>query len=125
MSTPDHTMESTCCDLNSQALHRRHALHFPGTRQQQVVWATHYAPAAALFSRNAPGTAWKSKPSWYIVANNDRTVQPDLQRFLAKLMRATTHAADSSHVPMLSHPELVIDLVRAAAKTVQSSSATA
>ena len=43
-------------------------------QEQKVVWATHYAPAADLFSRNAPGTAWKSKPSWYIVANNDRTV---------------------------------------------------
>jgi pimeloyl-ACP methyl ester carboxylesterase len=41
--------------------------------EQKVVWATHYAPAADLFSRNAPGTAWKSKPSWYIVANHDRT----------------------------------------------------
>jgi len=40
---------------------------------QKVVWATHYAPAADLFSRNAPGTAWKSKPSWYIVANHDRS----------------------------------------------------
>ena len=44
-------------------------------QEQKVVWATHYAPAADLFSRNAPGTAWKSKPTWYIVANNDRTVQ--------------------------------------------------
>src|ERR1700692_1666515 len=72
--------------------------------EQKLVWATHYAPAADLFSRNAPGTAWKSKPSWYIVANNDRTGHPDLQRFSAKRMGATTHAVDSSHVPMLSHP---------------------
>src|SRR6266849_6431336 len=94
-------------------------------QDKKLVWATHYAPAADLFSRNAPGTAWKSKPSWYIVANNDRTVQPDLQRFLAKRMGATTHAVDSSHVPMLSHPGLVIDVIRAAAKAVQGSSATA
>src|SRR6266478_1945789 len=39
--------------------------------EQKLVWATHYAPAADLFSRNAPGVAWKSKPSWYIVANHD------------------------------------------------------
>src|SRR6266403_6338203 len=93
--------------------------------EQKLVWATHYAPAADLFSRNAPGTAWKSKPSWYIVADNDRTVHPDLQRFSAKRMGATTHAVDSSHVPMLSHPSLVIDVIRAAAKAVQGSSATA
>ena len=92
--------------------------------EQKLVWATHYAPAADLFSRNAPGVAWKSKPSWYIVANNDRTVQPDLERFLAKRMRATTHAVDSSHVPMLSHPDVVINVIRAAAKVVQESFAT-
>ncbi len=94
-------------------------------QEQKVVWATHYAPAADLFSRNAPDTAWKSKPTWYIVANNDRTVQPDLQRFLAKRMGATTHAIDSSHVPLLSHPGLVNDVIRAAAKAVRRSSATA
>jgi pimeloyl-ACP methyl ester carboxylesterase len=93
--------------------------------EQKVVWATHYAPAADLFSRNAPGTAWKSKPSWYIVANQDRTVHPDLERFSAKRMGATTYAVDSSHVAMLSHPDLVIDVVRAAAKAVRGSSATA
>ncbi len=92
-------------------------------REQKVVWATHYAPAADLFSRNAPGTAWRSKPSWYIVAKNDRTVQPELQRFLAKRMGATTYETDSSHVPMLSNPSLVIDVIRTAAKAVQGSKA--
>ena len=94
-------------------------------REQQVLWATHYAPAADLFSRNAPGVAWKSKPSWYIVANKDRTVHPDLERFLAKRMGATTHAVDSSHVAMLSHPDVVIDVIRAAARAVQGSTAAA
>jgi len=92
-------------------------------QEQKLVWATHHAPAADLFSRNAPGVAWKSKPSWYIVANSDRTVQPDLQRFLAKRMSASTHAVDSSHVPMLSNPAFVIDVIRAAAMGVQGSSA--
>jgi pimeloyl-ACP methyl ester carboxylesterase len=93
--------------------------------EQKVVWATHYAPAADLFSRNAPGTAWKSKPSWYIVAKNDRTVQPELQRFLAKRMAASTTEVASSHVPMLSHPDLVINVIRAAAKAVQGGAAKA
>ena len=94
-------------------------------QEQKVVWATHYAPAADLFSRNAPGTAWKSKPTWYIVANNDRTVHPDLQRFLAKRMGATTRAVDSSHVAMLSHPKPVIEVIRAAAKAVQEATVAA
>jgi pimeloyl-ACP methyl ester carboxylesterase len=83
-------------------------------QEQKLVYATHYAPAADIFSRNAPGVAWKSKPSWYIVANNDRTVHPDLQRFAAKRMGASIHAVDSSHVPMLSHPDFVLDVIRTA-----------
>jgi len=93
--------------------------------EQKFVWATHFAPAADLFSRNAPGTAWRSKPSWYIVAKNDRTVQPELQRFLAKRMAASTTEVASSHVPMLSHPDLVINVIRAAAKAVQGGAAKA
>src|SRR6266851_7116836 len=50
--------------------------------EQKVVWATHAAPAADLFNQKVEGTAWKSKPSWYIVAKNDRTVHPELQRFV-------------------------------------------
>ena len=86
---------------------------------QKVVYATHYAPAADLFSRNAPGVAWKSKPSWYIVANNDRTVHPELQRFVAKRMGASVHPVDSSHVPMLSQPNFVLDVIRKAAMSIQ------
>jgi len=91
--------------------------------EQKLVWATHYAPAADLFARNAPGVAWKSKPSWYIVANNDQTVNPELERFAAKRMGDTTYDIDSSHVPMLSRPDFVIDVIRAAATAVQGSTA--
>ena len=83
--------------------------------EQKVVWATNFAPAAELFTKNAAGVAWKSKPSWYIVATKDRTVQPELQRFVAKRMGATIREVESSHVPMLSNPTLVIDVIRAAA----------
>ena len=44
-----------------------------------------------LFTQKVEGTAWKTKPSWYIVAKNDRTVHPDLERFVAKRMGATTY----------------------------------
>jgi pimeloyl-ACP methyl ester carboxylesterase len=93
--------------------------------EQQLVWATQGVPSADLFDQKVPGAAWKSKPSWYIVANNDRTVNPELERFVAKRMGATTYEADSSHVPMLSKPELVIDVIREAAMSVQGSLANA
>jgi pimeloyl-ACP methyl ester carboxylesterase len=65
------------------------------------------------------------KPSWFIVAENDRTVHPDLERFLAKRMGATTVEVKSSHVPMLSQPQLVIDVIRKAAKASQEATAAA
>ena len=72
-----------------------------------------------LFNQKIDGTAWRSKPSWYIVANKDRTVQPELQRFVAKRMAATSVEVASSHVPMLSHPDLVLNVIRKAANSVQ------
>ena len=71
-----------------------------------------------LFAHNAPGVAWRTKPSWYIVANNDQAVHPELERAAAKRMGATTYDIDSSHVPMLSHPDYVLDVIRAAAAGV-------
>jgi pimeloyl-ACP methyl ester carboxylesterase len=91
--------------------------------EQKVVWATAYPPAAELFSRNAPGVAWRTKPSWYIVAANDRSVHPELERAAAKRMGATTYEFDSSHVPMLSQPDRVLDVIRAAANAVQATTA--
>jgi hypothetical protein len=75
-------------------------------QEQKLLWATHAAPAADLFAKKVEGTAWRSKPSWYIVATKDRTVQPELQRFVAKCMGATTVETDSSHVPVLSKPSI-------------------
>jgi pimeloyl-ACP methyl ester carboxylesterase len=92
-------------------------------QEQKVVWATQGVPAVDLFNQKIEGTAWRSKPSWYIVAKNDRTVHPELERFVAKRMGATTYETDSSHVPMLSNPSLVIDVIRTAAKAVQGSTA--
>jgi pimeloyl-ACP methyl ester carboxylesterase len=86
-------------------------------QEQQLVWATQGVPDASLFNQKIAGTAWKSKPSWYIVGKNDQTVNPALERFVAKRMGATTHELDSSHVPMLSKPKLVLDVIRTAASS--------
>ncbi len=88
-------------------------------QEQKLVWATQGVPDADLFNQKMEPAAWRSKPSWYIVAKNDRTVHPELQRFVAKRMGATIHETDSSHVPMLSKPAFVIDVIRTAASAVQ------
>ena len=87
-------------------------------QEQQLVWATQGVPDADLFNQKLGGTAWRTKPSWYIVANNDRTVHPDLERFAAKRMGAHTYDVDSSHVPMLSRPDFVLGVIREAANSV-------
>jgi pimeloyl-ACP methyl ester carboxylesterase len=86
--------------------------------EQQVVWATQAVPVPDLFTQKVDGVAWRSKPSWYVVAKQDRTVHPDLERFVAKRMGARTVEADTSHVPMLSNPSLVLDVIREAAKAL-------
>jgi pimeloyl-ACP methyl ester carboxylesterase len=86
--------------------------------EQQLVWAAQGVPAADLFNQKLDGTAWRTKPSWYIVANNDRTVQPDLERFVAKRMGAHTYDVDSSHVAMLAQPDFVLDVIRTAANSI-------
>jgi pimeloyl-ACP methyl ester carboxylesterase len=93
--------------------------------EKKLVLATQGVPKPDLFDAKVEGTAWKSKPSWYIVGKKDRTVHPDLERAMAKRMGATTYELDSSHVPMLSQPERVLDVIRAAAKAVQESTAAA
>lgn len=86
--------------------------------EQKLVLATGAVPVPDLFNQQVPGTAWKTKPSWCIVANQDRTVNPELERFAAQRMGAQTYEVDSSHVPMLSKPEFVLDVIRDAAKAI-------
>jgi pimeloyl-ACP methyl ester carboxylesterase len=86
--------------------------------EQAVVYATHFAPALDLFNQKDDGIAWRSKPSWSIVAAEDRTVHSDLERFAAKRMDARTVELKSSDVPMLSHPREVLDVIRNAATAV-------
>lgn len=91
-------------------------------KEQKLVWATHYAPDADLLQQQKiKGTPWKSKPSWYILTTQDHTVHPDLQRWVSKRMGATVTEVASSHVPMLSQPDVVIDVIRKAAAAVRGS----
>lgn len=59
--------------------------------------------------------AWRQKPSWYAVSTNDRTIDPGLERYMARRMGAKTIELPSSHVSLLSHPKEVADLILEAA----------
>jgi len=92
--------------------------------EQKLVWATHYAPVADLFQQQKiDRTPWKLKPSWYILTTQDHTVHPDLQRWVSKRMGTTWVEVGSSHVPMLSKPDVVIEVIRKAAAAVQKNKA--
>jgi pimeloyl-ACP methyl ester carboxylesterase len=93
--------------------------------EQQVVWATATPPAAELFNQKPRGTAWRTKPSAFVVATEDHSVHPDLERDSAKRMGATTYEVASSHVPMLSHPDVVLDAIRNLVASLQGSLVTA
>ena len=93
--------------------------------EKQVVWATAMSPVADLFNQKVEGVAWRTKPSAYIVAANDRTVNPELERAAAERMGATTYEVHSDHVPMLSHPETVLTAIRNLAAAALSSLAPA
>lgn len=82
------------------------------------LYATQTAPSAAVLGEQLSHPAWKSKPSWFVVARHDQAVHPDLQRLEAERMGATTVEVDTSHVPMISRPDEVLRVIRAAAAQV-------
>jgi pimeloyl-ACP methyl ester carboxylesterase len=88
--------------------------------ERKLVWATQCVPQADVFDKAVEGTAWRTKPTAYVVARNDRTVHPDLQRFAAERMDAEVTELESSHVPMLSHPDAVLTAIRAAATKAET-----
>ena len=72
----------------------------------------YYGPALSGKTTNA---AWRSKPSYYAVSTEDRTINPDLERFMAKRMGAKTIEVKASHLSLISHPEEITGLILEAA----------
>jgi pimeloyl-ACP methyl ester carboxylesterase len=93
--------------------------------EKQVVWAAAAPPAVGLFDEKVPGVAWRTKPSACIVAAQDHAVHPELERSSAERMGATTYEVDSSHVAMLSHPDVVLEAIRNLVTVVSGSLASA
>jgi pimeloyl-ACP methyl ester carboxylesterase len=81
----------------------------------RVMAATQKPVNGSVFTASVPGGAWRSIPSWYVVASEDRAINPELERFYAKRIGATTTEIRSSHVPFLSHPSEVAKVIAAAA----------
>jgi pimeloyl-ACP methyl ester carboxylesterase len=93
--------------------------------EQQLVCATATPPAADLFTEKPAGTAWRTKPSAFVVATEDHSVHPDLHRASAKRMGAATYEVPSSHCAMLSHPDVCLDAIRNLVTSLQGTLVTA
>jgi pimeloyl-ACP methyl ester carboxylesterase len=82
----------------------------------EVLYAVQEPTAASLFGERTTAAAWHSKPSWYAVSKLDQTINPDLERFLAKRMNATTVELNAGHLSLVSHPKEIADLILAASR---------
>ena len=84
-------------------------------KQQNFIYATQTPAAESVFADKSGEPAWKTKKSWYIVAKSDGSINPELERFMAKRSNAKTIEIEASHVVMISHPKEVLDVIEEAA----------
>src|SRR6267143_2077916 len=91
--------------------------HFAGDvdpTQAKVLYAVQQPLASSAFGDVMGAPAWKTLPSWYLVAQNDEALPPDAERQFAARMGASTVEIPSSHAAMVSHPDEVADLIEKA-----------
>ncbi|MES2166243.1 MAG: alpha/beta hydrolase [Pseudomonadota bacterium] len=84
-------------------------------KQAEALYAEQGYTAASIFAGRTTQAAWHDKPSFYAVSKDDKTINPDLERFLAKRMNATTVELNAGHLSLVSHPKEVADLIIQAA----------
>lgn len=97
---------------------RRHFVQDVPSDEADIVYATQGPLAVKCFGDKITVAAWHSKPNWYIVAAKDETIPPAVERNSAKRMKAETLVLESSHVPMLSQPDVVADFIARAASSL-------
>jgi pimeloyl-ACP methyl ester carboxylesterase len=102
-------------ELGEQAFLRDFAGDLP-TAKARVLYAVQGPIADTLFASRTTQAAWHDKPSWYAVSTQDRTTNPDLERFLARRMHAHTIELASGHLSLLSHPAEIAKLILEAAR---------
>jgi pimeloyl-ACP methyl ester carboxylesterase len=86
--------------------------------QAALLAATQRPIAVACIQERAPRPAWKTKPSWYLVAQEDRMINPATQLFLARRMGAQTRSEKIDHAPLVTAPELVVEMIVEAVTSV-------
>ena len=87
-------------------------------KEQDVVYAVQQPASKSVFGDVGVNAAWKTKPSWYVVASEDNAINPELEKRMAKRANAKTTILKTSHVAMLSKPNEVLDVILDAATSV-------
>ncbi|MHC9083584.1 alpha/beta fold hydrolase [Luteimonas sp. RIT-PG2_3] len=87
--------------------------------EASLIAATQGPVRGANFEQRVTVAAWTTKPSWYIVADQDRMIHPDAQRGLARKIDAKVVTLPTSHVPMVSDPQAVADVIAEAAEAIR------
>ncbi|MFD0170179.1 alpha/beta fold hydrolase [Streptomyces decoyicus] len=105
--------------LKPDRLHQVFAADLPESTTR-LMSVTQRPAATTAFSEKAKVAAWKHIPSWALVAKQDKTINPDQERFEAKRAGSHTMEINSSHMAMISHPEAVTDLVLQATTAAES-----
>jgi pimeloyl-ACP methyl ester carboxylesterase len=100
--------------LTEEAFLRDFAGDLPEARAK-VLYAVQEPFHKALLAGKTTHAAWRSKPSFYAVSTEDRTINPDLERFMAKRMGAKTIEVKASHLSLISQPETIANLILEAA----------
>ena len=100
--------------LSEEAFLRDFASDLPEAKAK-VIYAVQWPFHKALLAGKTKHAAWRSKPSYYAVSTEDRTINPDLERFMAKRMGAKTIELKSSHLSLISHPDEIARLILEAA----------
>ncbi|MGR9497530.1 alpha/beta fold hydrolase [Rhizobium leguminosarum] len=100
--------------LSEEAFLRDFAGDLPEAKAK-VLYAVQQPFQKALLTGKTTQAAWRSKPSWYAVSTEDRTINPDLERFMAKRMGAKTIEVKASHLSLISHPDEIARLILDAA----------
>jgi pimeloyl-ACP methyl ester carboxylesterase len=100
--------------LSEEAFLRDFAGDLPEAKAK-VLYAVQEPFNKALLTGKTTHAAWRSKPSYYAVSTEDRTINPDLERFMAKRMGAETIEVKASHLSLISHPEEITRLILEAA----------
>jgi predicted alpha/beta hydrolase family esterase len=83
-----------------------------------VLYAVQGHVSETLFSGRTTEAAWRTRPAWHAVSRQDRTISPELQRFMAQRMGATTVEIDSGHLSLITHPGKVTQLIMQAVRAV-------